>query len=63
MTPANVHDSQVFEDLLDTETTDNQGRKRPVYADSAYRSEKHEQRLKNSRWTARSTRKAAAPHR
>lgn len=46
VTPANVHDSQVFEDLLDTETTDDQGRKRTVYADSAYRSEKHEQRLK-----------------
>lgn len=45
VTPANVHDSQVFEDLLDTETTDDQGRKRPVYADSAYRSEQHEERL------------------
>lgn len=45
VTPANVHDSQVFEGLLDTETRDAEGHKRPVYADSAYRSEKHEQRL------------------
>jgi IS5 family transposase len=45
VTPAHVHDSQVFEDLLDTETTDAEGHKRPVYADSAYRSEKHEERL------------------
>lgn len=45
VTSANVHDSQVFEDLLDTKTTDAEGCKRPVYADSAYRSEKHEERL------------------
>ena len=45
VTPAHVHDSQVFEALLDTETIAAEGRKRPVYADSAYRSEKHEQRL------------------
>ena len=45
VTPANVHDSQVFEDLLDTGTSDAEGHKRPVYADSAYRSEKHENHL------------------
>jgi IS5 family transposase len=45
VTPANVHDSQVFDDLLDTQTTDEQGRKRPVYADSAYRSEPRETQL------------------
>lgn len=45
VTPANVHDSQTFEELLDTQTTDAEGHKRPVYADSAYRSEKHEGRL------------------
>jgi IS5 family transposase len=45
VTPANVHDSQVFEALLDTETTDEKGGKRPVHADSAYRSERHEERL------------------
>lgn len=35
---ASVHDSQVFEVLLD-QTIDIKGNKRPVYADSAYRSE------------------------
>lgn len=45
VTPANVHDSQVFEDLLDTKTTDAQGKKRAVYADSAYRSQEHEAHL------------------
>ncbi len=43
VTPANVHDSRAFEDLLDTEGTD--GAKRPVYADSAYRSAEHEAHL------------------
>lgn len=42
VTPAHVHDSQVFDELLDTQTTDSRGRKRPMYADSAYRSEKRE---------------------
>jgi IS5 family transposase len=42
VTPASVHDSQVLEELVDTETTDPEGRKRPVYGDSAYRSAKHE---------------------
>jgi IS5 family transposase len=42
VTPANVHDSRVFEDLLDTETASGAGAKRPVYADSAYRSAEHE---------------------
>jgi len=45
VTPANVHDSQVFESLLDTETTDAKGRQRAVYADSAYRSEEREGQL------------------
>jgi IS5 family transposase len=44
VTPASVHDSQVFDELLDhTEAMD--GNKRPVYADSAYRSQDQEQRL------------------
>ncbi|MEC4748327.1 transposase [Methylomicrobium sp. Wu6] len=47
--PANVHDSQVFEALLDTETTDAQGRKSAVYADSAYRSQEHEAHLEEQR--------------
>jgi IS5 family transposase len=42
VTPAHVHDSQVFDDLLDTETRTAEDRKRPVYADSAYRSAERE---------------------
>jgi IS5 family transposase len=44
VTHAAVHDSQVFDELLD-HTTDEDGNKRAVYADSAYRSEAQEQRL------------------
>jgi IS5 family transposase len=44
VTPANVHDSQVFEALLDTETVE-AGRLRPIYADSAYRSAEREEAL------------------
>jgi IS5 family transposase len=42
ITPANVHDSQVFDALLDTQSLDAEGGKRPVYADSAYRSAERE---------------------
>src|SRR5450756_1212448 len=41
---AAVHDSQVFEELLD-QTSDAKGEKRPVYADSAYRSKDREETL------------------
>jgi IS5 family transposase len=44
VTNAAVHDSQVFDELLD-QSLDADGRKRPAYADSAYRSEAQEQRL------------------
>lgn len=44
VTDAAVHDSQVFEALLD-QTTDAVGNKRSIYADSAYRSQAHEERL------------------
>jgi IS5 family transposase len=44
VTDAAVHDSQVFEVLLD-QTTDEDGNKRAVYADSAYRSQEHEEKL------------------
>lgn len=44
VTHAAVHDSQVFDKLLD-QTIDADGNKRAVYADSAYRSEAQEQRL------------------
>jgi transposase, IS5 family len=44
VTAASVHDSQVFDELLD-HTTDNDGQKRAAYADSAYRSKEQEERL------------------
>lgn len=44
VTPASVHDSQVFDELLD-HTRDADGNKRAACADSAYRSQAREQRL------------------
>jgi IS5 family transposase len=44
VTDAAVHDSQVFEVLLD-QTSEEDGNKRAVYADSAYRSQEHEAKL------------------
>jgi IS5 family transposase len=44
VTDASVHDSQVFDALLDLNPMED-GEKRPVYADSAYRSEAQEARL------------------
>jgi IS5 family transposase len=44
VTDASVHDSQVFEELLD-QSKNEAGEKRPVYADSAYRSAEHEAQL------------------
>jgi len=44
VTDAAVHDSQVFEELLD-HSEDEHGKKRPVYGDSAYRSADHEKQL------------------
>ncbi|WP_409521196.1 transposase [Methylomonas sp. MO1] len=43
VTHAAVHDSQLFDELLD-HTSDEDGNKRAVYADSTYRSEVQEQR-------------------
>ncbi len=48
VTVASVHDSQCFEQLLDGRNSD-----RTVYADSAYRSDEHERRLKRRRFTSR----------
>lgn len=45
VTPSPVHDSQVIDAMLDTETTTDHDRKRPVYADSAYRSAEREAAL------------------
>jgi IS5 family transposase len=47
VTDAAVHDSQVFEELLDHQT-DAEGKKRDVFADSAYRSAEKETALKNA---------------
>ncbi|MHB8473086.1 MAG: transposase [Gammaproteobacteria bacterium] len=44
VTDAAVHDSQVFAALLD-QTSKEEGNKRTVYADSAYRSQEHEAKL------------------
>jgi transposase, IS5 family len=44
VTDAAVHDSQVFEQLLD-HTLGEDGEKRTLYADSAYRSQAHEEKL------------------
>lgn len=44
VTDASVHDSQVFDELLD-HTQDAFGNKRAVYADSAYRSKETEEKL------------------
>jgi IS5 family transposase len=44
---AAVHDSQVFEELLD-HTTDADGKKRRIYADSAYRSKDQEESLSDN---------------
>ena len=44
---ASVHDSQVFEELLD-HSSDDEGKKRAVYADSAYRSKEQEERLQGN---------------
>lgn len=44
VTAASVHDSQVFDELLD-QSTDDEGKKRAAYADSAYRSKEQEERL------------------
>lgn len=41
---ASVHDSQVFDELLD-HSSDEDGKKRAAYADSAYRSKEQEERL------------------
>ncbi len=44
VTPASVHDSQVFDELLD-QSADEEGKKRAAYADSAYRSKEQEEKL------------------
>ncbi len=48
ITDASVHDSQIFEELLDHSINDDD-KKRAVYADSAYRSKEKEQQLVKDR--------------
>ena len=58
---AAVHDSQVFEELLD-QSQDAQGNKRAVYADSAYRSKEREQKLASDGFTSHIHEKGARNH-
>ena len=57
VTDASVHDSNVFEELLDENNTS-----RDVYADSAYRSAKSEANLKEGRFRAHLQRKGCKGH-
>lgn len=58
---AAVHDSQVFDELLD-HTVDDKGDKRPVYADSAYRSKEQEEKLAQAKIASRICEKGARNH-
>lgn len=57
ITDASVHDSNVFEDILDETNTS-----RDVYADSAYRSAKHEANLKEKKFRPHLQRKGCKGH-
>lgn len=61
VTNAAVHDSQAIDDLLDKEADAN-GDKRPVYADSAYRSEEREANLAQQNITSRICEKGSRGH-
>lgn len=61
VTDASVHDSQVFEELLD-QMLDVNGNKRAVYADSAYRSAKKEAQLAASKMQSQICEKGARNH-
>lgn len=58
---AAVHDSQVFDELLD-HTVDDKGGKRPVYADSAYRSKEQEEKLVQANIASQIIEKGARNH-
>ncbi len=58
---AAVHDSQVFEELLD-QTIDTDGKKRPIYGDSAYRSKEREERLVANEFESQIHEKGARGH-
>jgi len=61
VTDASVHDSQVFDVLLDQHTHEDE-RKRPIYADSAYRSKAQEARLAADRIPSRICEQGARNH-
>ena len=61
VTDAAVHDSQVFEDLLDKEA-DEDDNKRAVYADSAYRSREKEDQLAADKIPSQICEKGARNH-
>ena len=61
VTDAAVHDSQVFDDLLDQEA-DEDNNKRAVYADSAYRSKEKEEQLAADKIPSRICEKGARNH-
>ncbi len=59
---AAVHDSQIFEELLD-QTIDPEGKKRPIYADSAYRSKDQEESLSDNGFDSQIHEKGTRCHR
>lgn len=61
MTAASVHDSQVFDELLDQAEHEN-GNKRAVFADSAYRSTEQEARLQAGGIESRICKKGSRGH-
>jgi len=58
---AAVHDSQVFDELLD-QTVDADGKKRRIYADSAYRSKEREETLAGNGFESQIHEKGARNH-
>jgi len=58
---AAVHDSQVFEELLD-QTIDFDGKKRPIYGDSAYRSKEREESLVDNEFESQIHEKGTRGH-
>ena len=58
---ASVHDSRVFDGLL-AHTPDENGDKRPVYADSAYRSKEQEEKLAQAKIASQVCEKGARNH-
>ena len=62
VTTASVHDSQVFEELLDHEIDEETGKRRAVNADSAYRSKEKEEALIAANIESRISEKGSRNH-